>query len=88
MNPLKFSWQNVRVVKTHNQLIIGFHTSMSKFILIVKTYSCLFFLRCIDSTMRIKENTGHSITFTIADIQIKRVEFLLRRCYNVSVFNK
>ncbi|CAF3795996.1 unnamed protein product [Rotaria magnacalcarata] len=36
--------------------------------------------RCVYSTIRILENTGHKIIFTVDDVAIHRIEFIIRRC--------
>jgi len=40
---------------------------------------------CIDFAVRIVEDTGHTIIFTVDDVAISRVEFIIRRCNGVSI---
>jgi hypothetical protein len=35
--------------------------------------------------MNTPENTGHTIIFTVDDVPIRRVEFIIRRCSGVSM---
>ncbi len=43
------------------------------------------FYRCVDSIVKILVNTAHTIIFTVDDVAIDRVEFIIRRCSGVSI---
>lgn len=41
--------------------------------------------RCVDPTVKILVNTGHTIIFEVNDAIINRAEFLIRRCNGVRI---
>lgn len=52
---------------------------------IFEIYSIYLCDRCIADEIKILQNIGHSIVFTVDDTNIRRVEFIIRRCNGVSI---
>ncbi len=50
-----------------------------------KAFNYIDLFRCINYAVRIIEDTGHTIIFTVDDVDISRVEFIIRRCNGVSI---
>jgi hypothetical protein len=48
--------------------------------LIRHSYNYWFLQGCVDSIVKILVNTAHTIIFTVDDVAIDRVEFIIRRC--------
>lgn len=85
MNPLKFSGLNVLVHVSVSHTIIGFYKSWS-FDLCSSFVIRTCFSRCIESIVTILETHPDRIVFVVDDVPIRRVEFIVRRCQNVNLF--
>ena len=55
--------------------------------LIFEMNSIYFYDRCVARDVKVFQNAGHSVIFTVDDIAIERVEFIIRRCNGVSIKN-
>lgn len=45
--------------------------------------ACLRLFRCVDSNVNMRDNTGHTLVFTVDDVALSRVELIIRRCNGV-----
>jgi hypothetical protein len=50
-----------------------------------RAFNYIDFFRCVDSLVKVLEDTGHTIIFVVDDVAIDRVEFIIRRCNGVSL---
>lgn len=81
MSPLKSSGLSVSVIEFAIPTTIGFSKGSSLIKLSVWKTTCS---RCVDSIVKILHNTAQTIVFTVDDVAISRVEFIIRRCNGVS----